>query len=74
MLIKKVTWNLLYDTNENDVNGNNSMVSCRDCSNLALITERGDFERRCIEGLKAIYEDHDCGKYNRLITSCSCCN
>ena len=50
------------------------MVSCRDCSNLALITERGDFERRCIEGLKAIYEDHDCGKYNRLITSCSCCD
>ncbi len=50
------------------------MVECRECSHLMLITEHGDFERRCTERLKTSYEDHKCEKYNRLIASCSCCD
>jgi len=48
--------------------------NCRDCSNLILITEHGDFERRCIEKLEPKYEDHNCEKYNGLATCCSDCD
>ena len=50
------------------------LQNCRDCSNLMLITEHGDFERRCLEKLEPKYEDHDCEKYNWLIKYCPDCD
>lgn len=50
------------------------MVSCRECSHLMLITEHGDWERRCTEKLETTYDDHECEKYSELMTSCCCCD
>lgn len=50
------------------------MNNCRDCFNLILINEQGDFERRCSKKLETKYEDHDCEKYVRLVTDCYCCD
>lgn len=50
------------------------MINCRDCSNLLLITEHGDFERRCAERLETKYEDHECEKFEELLRICSFCD
>lgn len=42
------------------------MPNCISCSNLMIITEHGKFERKCIERLETIYDDHDCYKYSSL--------
>lgn len=39
------------------------LVNCRSCFNLIIITEYGDFERKCTEGLETGYEDRHCEKY-----------
>lgn len=50
------------------------MQNCRDCSNLLLFTEHGDFERRCAEKLKTKYEDHECEKFIELEKCCCYCD
>lgn len=65
---------VINDNNKDGIVAVPNMVNCRDCIHLALISEHGDFERRCVEGLGTRYEDHDCEKYNRSITNCSCCD